>query len=583
MYKLHLILKYLRRRRIAWVSLLAVMLCTTMVIVVISIMGGWLRMYETNARGMTGDVVVRAMGLSGFAHYEEMVEKIENLPSVEAAVPEIHVPGLAAIYNGPHSAVKTDPVQVFGIQIDRIGKVNDWPKSLYLQHNRYLEDGQTPPAKESFATHREQASIDVESLPEEMADLPYALLGAGMPWFRNDTQLVLSPIWNRLDFFPMWFRNPNDAAATPTAGGILYLYPERGQRYVTLSDADVKALDSLSSDKKWIAKVRSLASLVNRQGLIAGARLIDIRRNSQGKIEGRDAFKYRDVWMKLTVLGIGKDEQVRLEQRGEPEFWVVDDSRTGMWQYDNNSVYVDFNRIQSELNMQAKASEAPKGTFRNWLGIPVIEPARTTEINIRLKPGADLEQARDQIDQTVQQILDRYDDGRMIERRPRIETWRQASRTYLDAIEKEKVLVVLLFGIISLVAVFLIFCIFYMIVAEKTKDIGIIKSVGATNGGVAGIFLGYGLAIGLVGAGLGLLISYLIVHNINEIHDWMGQHLGLVVWNPEVYAFDSIPNHMQTHEVVIIMSVAVLASVLGALVPAFRAARMHPIEALRWE
>ena len=62
-----------------------------------------------------------------------------------------------------------------------------------------------------------------------------------------------------------------------------------------------------------------------------------------------------------------------------------------------------------------------------------------------------------------------------------------------------------LFGIISLVAVFLIFCIFYMIVVEKTKDIGIIKSVGATAGGVAGIFLGYGLAIGIVGASLGLL------------------------------------------------------------------------------
>jgi len=66
MYKLHLILKYLRRRRIAWVSLAAVMLCTTMVIVVISIMGGWLRMYENSARGMTGDVVLKAPGLAGF-------------------------------------------------------------------------------------------------------------------------------------------------------------------------------------------------------------------------------------------------------------------------------------------------------------------------------------------------------------------------------------------------------------------------------------------------------------------------------------------------------------------------------------
>ena len=140
-----------------------------------------------------------------------------------------------------------------------------------------------------------------------------------------------------------------------------------------------------------------------------------------------------------------------------------------------------------------------------------------------------------------------------------------------------------LFSIISVVAIFLIFCIFYMIVAEKTKDIGIIKSVGATGSGVAGIFLGYGLAIGVVGTSLGLLLSFLIVRNINEIHDWLGKRLGLTIWNPEVYAFETIPNTMNPSEVTVIITIGILASVVGALVPAVRAARMHPVEALRWE
>ena len=83
-----------------------------------------------------------------------------------------------------------------------------------------------------------------------------------------------------------------------------------------------------------------------------------------------------------------------------------------------------------------------------------------------------------------------------------------------------------------------------MIVVEKTKDIGIIKSVGATSTGVAGIFLGYGLAIGVVGSLLGLLISYLIIHNINELHAWLGKKFGVEIWNPEVYLFDKIPNTM---------------------------------------
>ncbi|MDB5332062.1 MAG: hypothetical protein JWP03_3213, partial [Phycisphaerales bacterium] len=73
MYKLHLILKYLLKRRIAWVSLLAVMLCTTMVLVVISVMGGWLNMFKNSFHGLSGDLIVKSNSLTGFAYYQEMI------------------------------------------------------------------------------------------------------------------------------------------------------------------------------------------------------------------------------------------------------------------------------------------------------------------------------------------------------------------------------------------------------------------------------------------------------------------------------------------------------------------------------
>jgi lipoprotein-releasing system permease protein len=168
-------------------------------------------------------------------------------------------------------------------------------------------------------------------------------------------------------------------------------------------------------------------------------------------------------------------------------------------------------------------------------------------------------------------------------REPTVQTWEESQAVWLHAIENEKSLVTFLFGIVSIVAIFLIFCIFYMIVMEKTRDIGIIKSVGATSGGVAAIFLGYGLVIGIVGAGVGLLGAYSLVHNINEIHGWMSHHLGITVWDPRVYAFDTIPNTMDVRETSIIILVAIVSSVLGALLPAIRAARMNPIEAIRWE
>src|SRR5512133_2408196 len=115
MYKLHLILKYLRKRRIAWVSLIAVTLCTTMVLVVISVMGGWLRMFETNFHALSGDIIIGTGQLRGFAYYEEVMAELDKLPFVKATAPVVQVWGLLDI-----GKQRRYGVQVIGYQMNKM-------------------------------------------------------------------------------------------------------------------------------------------------------------------------------------------------------------------------------------------------------------------------------------------------------------------------------------------------------------------------------------------------------------------------------------------------------------------------------
>src|SRR5579859_6675162 len=173
MYKLHLILKYLLRRRIAWWSLLAVTLCTMMVLVVISVMGGWLTMFENSFHGLTGDIVIESNSLSGFPWYQEMIDRMQTKPGIEAAVPSIETFGLINIGNLANAGVR-----VMGIPIERIGKVNQFPQSLWLQHNKFIEEAKEPGVTEAqkellrkqAAEHAEHPSFRLPLPPEAYRD-----------------------------------------------------------------------------------------------------------------------------------------------------------------------------------------------------------------------------------------------------------------------------------------------------------------------------------------------------------------------------------------------------------------------------
>ena len=144
------------------------------------------------------------------------------------------------------------------------------------------------------------------------------------------------------------------------------------------------------------------------------------------------------------------------------------------------------------------------------------------------------------------------------------------------------ILNILLFLIIA-VAGFGILATFYMIVVEKTKDIGILKALGAPSRGVMTIFLGYGMSLGTVGTLVGILIGLLFVAYINEIAELVAWVTGTPVFDPTIYYFSEIPTIINPVTIVWVAFGAIAIAILASVLPALRAARLHPVEALRYE
>jgi lipoprotein-releasing system permease protein len=270
-------------------------------------------------------------------------------------------------------------------------------------------------------------------------------------------------------------------------------------------------------------------------------------------LEGTDGF--------LTLPG--DDVEISYPTAAKPpkvlsaKFTVVDFYESKMSEYDSSFVFVPIRKLQ-EL----------RGMVDPTTGI-----ANCNAIQIRLKEGVDLNTVRDLL----------RDNEKFPPQVYKISSWRDKEGALLAAVQMETaVLNVLLFLIIA-VAGFGILAIFFMIVVEKTRDIGILKSLGATGRGIMGIFLGYGMSLGVVGASVGMGLGLLFVRYINEIADLLGRVTGQPVFDPSIYYFQKIPTIVEWHTVTWIVTGAMAIAIVASILPARRAARLHPVEALRYE
>ena len=161
--------------------------------------------------------------------------------------------------------------------------------------------------------------------------------------------------------------------------------------------------------------------------------------------------------------------------------------------------------------------------------------------------------------------------------------WKQRNATFFQALEVERNVMFFILTLIVLVAALNIISGLTMLVKDKGKDIAILRTMGATRGAVMRIFFMTGAAIGIFGTLAGFLLGVIVCQNVERIRQFFSWLSGTTVFNPELYFLSQLPADMDVSETITIVSMALGLSLIATLFPAWRAAKLEPVEALRYE
>ena len=545
MYKLLLCWRYLRTRWIALVCVASVMLGVATMIVVNAVMAGFSHEMQTRIHGILSDLVFESHSLSGFQDPKWHMDEIKRAAGgdIEGMTPTVAVPAMLSFQ--VRGQWLTRQVMFIGIDETTHSGVSDF--GTYLQHpeNRRqlsfsLRDG-------GYDTFDSQA----DGKAGENGPTRPAMEGAGWPHRRM--RVAREKLWRekmgaRGDAAGQSARPIDqqvDAVLAATTGD--GSTPATGDG--STADSSTPAKDTAASRDPFRAARPEEGDTMDPAkeqftGIVPGIGLASFRDS-----DGVDRF----------LVLPGDDVKITFPTAGTPPkavsdtFTIVDFYESKMSEYDSNFVFVPIEQI-----------EKARGMIDPQTGLPSVN-----SIQIKLRPGANLETVRDRLRQAFP--ADMY----------AVSSWKDKQGPLLSAVDMEMaVLNILLFMIVA-VAGFGILAIFFMIVVEKTRDIGILKSLGASSSGIAGIFLGYGLFLGLVGAGAGLALGLGITWNINRIRVLVEWCTGERVFDPSIYYFFRIPTIVDAWTVAWIIAGAVGIAVAASVLPALRAARLHPVEALR--
>ncbi len=287
------------------------------------------------------------------------------------------------------------------------------------------------------------------------------------------------------------------------------------------------SLQMLSTPEKHSGKPR-------RHGIILGKELAHRLRVQRDDIVSMVAPASR-------VTPMGLVPKIKL-------FKVVGFFESGMFEYDSNLAFISIDSAQKFFAMKGKVSG----------------------VEIRVK---DIEQA----DKVAAKIQD--DLGFPYYARD----WMRMNKNLFSALRLEKIVMFIILILIILVAAFNIVSTLFMVVMEKSKEIAILKSMGASRSSIMKIFSFQGLIIGITGTMIGCVGGFTIVPNLNEIVGFIENIFGITAFPSDVYYLDKLPSEIQYFDSFMIVVFSIVICFVASLYPAWRASRLNPVDGLRYE